>query len=96
MMKGLVHQNIQPVIGSCLDESPPYVIYPYSTEGNLKKFLLKCRVSDCGSIYVSIYNCPPPPKKKKWRGVVFTTFPRPTLCPLIYIEIYSVDLYKNS
>ncbi|KAJ8310040.1 hypothetical protein KUTeg_011905 [Tegillarca granosa] len=51
MMKGLVHQNIQPVIGSCLDESPPYVIYPYSTEGNLKKFLLKCRVSDCGSIY---------------------------------------------
>ncbi|XP_052217775.1 tyrosine-protein kinase RYK-like isoform X1 [Dreissena polymorpha] len=52
MMKNLPHPNIHPVIGACLEGSqPPYVIYPYSTEGNLKKFLQKCRFSDCNSHY---------------------------------------------
>ncbi|XP_033760964.1 tyrosine-protein kinase RYK-like [Pecten maximus] len=50
MMKGLVHQNIYPVIGACVeDQLCPYVIYPNTTEGNLKKFLQKCGVSDTGS-----------------------------------------------
>ncbi|XP_050405969.1 tyrosine-protein kinase RYK [Patella vulgata] len=51
-LKGLVHPNINPVIGSCLeDESQPMCIYQYSNEGNLKKFLQKCRMSECGSHY---------------------------------------------
>lgn len=53
-MKGLPHPNIHPVIGACIDDKlPPYILYPYSTEGNLKKFLHKCRISDCNSHYVS-------------------------------------------
>ncbi|KAK3094925.1 hypothetical protein FSP39_007934 [Pinctada imbricata] len=52
MMLGILHQNIYPVIGACLDpELPPYIIYPYTAEGNLKRFLLRCRVSDSGSHY---------------------------------------------
>ncbi|XP_061185069.1 tyrosine-protein kinase RYK-like [Saccostrea echinata] len=52
MMMGIIHQNIYPVIGACIESGqPPYVIYPYSSEGNLKKFLLKCRVSETGSHY---------------------------------------------
>lgn len=52
MMLGLIHQNIYPVIGACINSTlPPFVIYPHSSEGNLKKFLLKCRVSETGSHY---------------------------------------------
>ncbi|XP_048247730.1 tyrosine-protein kinase RYK-like isoform X1 [Haliotis rufescens] len=52
MLKGLIHQNINPVVGACVDgEIQPFMIYPYSNEGNLKKFLLKCRMSECGSRY---------------------------------------------
>lgn len=55
MMLGLIHQNIYPVIGACINSTlPPFVIYPHSSEGNLKKFLLKCRVSETGSHYVSL------------------------------------------
>jgi len=55
LMKGLPHPNIHPIIGACVDDKlPPYIIYPYTTEGNLKKFLNKCRISDCNSHYVSI------------------------------------------
>ena len=54
MMKSLLHPNIHPVIGACLEENlPPYIIYPYTTEGNLKKFLQQCRMTDCNSHYVS-------------------------------------------
>lgn len=50
MMKGQVNPNIYPIIGSCVgDDLPPYIIYPDATGGNLKKFLLQCRVSDTGS-----------------------------------------------
>ncbi|ESO98934.1 hypothetical protein LOTGIDRAFT_213735 [Lottia gigantea] len=51
-LKGLVHPNINPVIGSCLDDtSQPMCVYNYTNEGNLKKFLQKCRMSECGSHY---------------------------------------------
>lgn len=50
MMKSQVNTNIYPVIGSCIgDGLLPYIIYPNTTVGNLKKFLLQCRVSDTGS-----------------------------------------------
>ncbi|KAL5005369.1 hypothetical protein ScPMuIL_018825 [Solemya velum] len=54
MMRGLVHPNIHTLIGASLDnERQPIILYPYSVEGNLKKFLQKCRVSECGSHYVN-------------------------------------------
>lgn len=54
MMKGQVNPNIYPIIGSCVgDGEPPFIIYPDATVGNLKKFLLHCRVSDTGTHCVS-------------------------------------------
>ncbi|XP_070213290.1 tyrosine-protein kinase RYK-like [Littorina saxatilis] len=51
-LKGLAHPNICPLLGACSDdEGPPMVFYPYTHEGNMKKFLLKCRMSECGSRY---------------------------------------------
>ena len=56
MLKGLAHPNIYPVLGACSDEEgPPMVMYPYTQEGNMKKFLQKCRMSECGSRYVSCF-----------------------------------------
>jgi hypothetical protein len=55
MMKGQVNPNIYPIIGSCIEDGlPPYIIYPDATGGNLKKFLLQCRLSDTGSHCVSM------------------------------------------
>ena len=56
---GVLHQNIYPVIGACLEpDLSPYIIYPYASEGNLKRFLLRCRVSgtsaESGSHFVSV------------------------------------------
>ncbi|KAK3605750.1 hypothetical protein CHS0354_033945 [Potamilus streckersoni] len=52
MMKGLVHQNIFPIIGATVDGlGQPLTIYPYTSEGNLKKFIQQCRTSECGSHY---------------------------------------------
>ncbi|CAG5117591.1 unnamed protein product, partial [Candidula unifasciata] len=51
-LKGLVHPNLHSLLGVCL-ETPeqPLVVYPCLQEGNMKKFLLKCRMSECGSRY---------------------------------------------
>ncbi|GAB1605382.1 tyrosine-protein kinase RYK isoform X2 [Argonauta hians] len=53
MMKGLLHENINPVIAACLTpiDQPPLILFPATNEGNLKKFLQKCRMSECGSHY---------------------------------------------
>nr|KAG5690103.1 hypothetical protein BaRGS_010694 [Batillaria attramentaria] len=52
MLKGMAHPNVCTVLGACSDEEgPPLVIYPYTHEGNMKKFLQKCRMSECGSRY---------------------------------------------
>lgn len=53
MLKGLLHQNINPILAACLGpaDQQPLVIYPATSEGNLKKFLQKCRMSECGSHY---------------------------------------------
>ena len=54
VLKGMAHPNIYPLLGACSDEEgPPMVMYPYTHEGNMKKFLQKCRMSECGSRYVS-------------------------------------------
>ncbi|XP_013067527.1 tyrosine-protein kinase RYK-like isoform X2 [Biomphalaria glabrata] len=52
LLKSLIHPNLHSILGACL-ESPdqPLVVYPYLQEGNMKKFLLKCRMSECGSRY---------------------------------------------
>ncbi|XP_064614923.1 tyrosine-protein kinase RYK-like isoform X2 [Liolophura sinensis] len=50
LFRGLAHQNLNTIIAACLDnEKQPMVIYPYANEGNLKKFLQKCRMSDTGA-----------------------------------------------
>ncbi|CAL1533163.1 unnamed protein product, partial [Lymnaea stagnalis] len=52
LLKTLVHPNLHSVLGACLDNpEQPLVIYPFLQEGNMKKFLLKCRMSECGSRY---------------------------------------------
>ncbi|XP_041356261.1 tyrosine-protein kinase RYK-like [Gigantopelta aegis] len=52
MLKGFVSPNVNPLIATCVEtDCQPYMIYPFSNEGNLKKFLQKCRMSECGSRY---------------------------------------------
>ncbi|XP_025078722.1 tyrosine-protein kinase RYK-like isoform X2 [Pomacea canaliculata] len=53
MLKGMAHVNIYTVLGACSDDAgaPPLVVYPHTKEGNMKKFLQKCRMSECGSRY---------------------------------------------
>ena len=48
--KGLQHSNISCLLATCgvhLEE-PPLLIYPFLDEGNLKKFLQRCKISDVG------------------------------------------------
>ncbi|XP_059159573.1 tyrosine-protein kinase RYK-like isoform X2 [Physella acuta] len=52
LLKSLIHPNLHNILGACLDNpDQPLVVYPYLQEGNMKKFLLKCRMSECGSRY---------------------------------------------
>lgn len=56
LFRGLTHQNLNTLIAACLDnEKQPMVIYPYANEGNLKKFLQKCRMSDTGAHQVRYF-----------------------------------------
>lgn len=46
MMYGMNHKNILPVIGVCTHNlQRPLLVYPYMNQGNLKKFLQKCKFS---------------------------------------------------
>lgn len=46
---GLKHDNINSIIASCIDEDQhPMLIYTFMNEGNLKKFLQRCKISDVG------------------------------------------------
>ena len=47
--KHLQHSNINSLLSTCfhLDE-PPLLVYPFLDEGNLKKFLQRCKISDVG------------------------------------------------
>ncbi|CAI9736955.1 tyrosineRYK-like,protein kinase RYK-like [Octopus vulgaris] len=53
MLKGLIHENINPVLAACLTppDQQPLIVFHATSEGNLKKFLQKCRMSECGSHY---------------------------------------------
>ena len=54
LLKGMAHPNVYPLLGACSEgEVPPLVVYPPTQEGNMKKFLHKCRMSECGSRNVS-------------------------------------------
>ena len=54
-LKGLNHPNLHTLVAACLDNpEQPMVLYPMLQEGNMKKFLLKCRMSEGGSRYVSL------------------------------------------
>nr|ANS60436.1 tyrosine-protein kinase Ryk [Platynereis dumerilii] len=52
LMKGMCHQNINPIVRACIqDPSQPFLIFPFATEGNLKKFLQSCKMADITSRY---------------------------------------------
>lgn len=45
---GLRHDNVNSIIASCIDQDRPMLIYLFMNEGNLKKFLQRCKISDVG------------------------------------------------
>jgi len=54
--RGLHHANVSSLLATCLAHTePPMLIYPHLSEGNLKRFLHRCKISDitlhqvCGS-----------------------------------------------
>ena len=50
LLKGHLHANVNPLIATCLqNEKQPLLIFPYLNEGNLKKFLLRCKISERGT-----------------------------------------------
>ncbi|GFS11094.1 tyrosine-protein kinase RYK [Elysia marginata] len=52
LLKGLAHPNLHSLIGACMAKpEQPLVAYPAMQEGNMKKFLLKCRMAETGSRY---------------------------------------------
>lgn len=52
LLKGLVHPNLHSLMGACMARpEQPLVVYPAMQEGNMKKFLLKCRMAETGSRY---------------------------------------------
>lgn len=49
MMLGMNHKSILPLIGLCTDDPHhPMLLYPYMSQGNLKKFLHKCKFASEG------------------------------------------------
>lgn len=49
MTRGARHENVNAVLAVCLEpEEQPLLIYPLMNEGNLKKFLHRCKMSDVG------------------------------------------------
>ena len=56
LLSGMCHPNINPVLAVCcldeLEDSQPHVIFTHSTQGNLKHFLQRCKISDVGSSQV--------------------------------------------
>ncbi|RUS73155.1 hypothetical protein EGW08_019077 [Elysia chlorotica] len=52
LLKGLAHPNLHSLMGVCMARpEQPLVVYPAMQEGNMKKFLLKCRMAETGSRY---------------------------------------------
>ncbi|GFN89162.1 hypothetical protein PoB_001566800 [Plakobranchus ocellatus] len=52
LLKGLLHPNLHSLVSACMDNpAQPLVVYPAMQEGNMKKFLLKCRMAETGSRY---------------------------------------------
>ena len=47
--RSLQHSNINSVLATSFHLGvPPLLIYPFLDEGNLKKFLQRCKISDVG------------------------------------------------
>ena len=50
LLQGHFHPNINPVVASCIEiDEQPCIIYSHANQGNLKKFLQRCKISDMGS-----------------------------------------------
>ncbi|XP_013381539.1 tyrosine-protein kinase RYK-like [Lingula anatina] len=56
LLKGLCHQNINPILGACLDPScQPLLVFAQLDEGNMKKFLHRCKaLSTQQLVYIAI------------------------------------------
>ncbi len=55
MMHGMSNApNVNGILAACLRvPAQPLLIYPYADQGNLKKFLHKCKMSEIAAAYVS-------------------------------------------
>ena len=50
LLKGLVHPNVNPILAACIDDDHcPLLVFPFVNQGNLKKFLQRCKLSEIGS-----------------------------------------------
>lgn len=49
-LRGQMHANVNPVLASCLESlQPPMLLYQFLSEGNLKKFLQRSKLTDYGT-----------------------------------------------
>ncbi|KAI0233948.1 Tyrosine-protein kinase RYK [Lamellibrachia satsuma] len=50
LLKGLSHPNVNPILAACIDdERHPLLIFSFANQGNLKKFLQRCKLSEIGA-----------------------------------------------
>ncbi len=56
IMQGMQNAvNVNGILAACLtNPSQPLLVYPYADQGNLKKFLHKCKMSELAASHVSI------------------------------------------
>ncbi|KAK2191294.1 hypothetical protein NP493_56g09003, partial [Ridgeia piscesae] len=50
LLSGLSHPNVNPILAACVeDDKHPLLIFPFANQGNLKKFLQRCKLSEIGA-----------------------------------------------
>ena len=56
MMLGMQNApNVNGILAACLRiPAQPLLVYPYADQGNLKKFLQKCKMSEIAASHVSV------------------------------------------
>ena len=53
MLKGQWHTNINPLLAACMDDPHrPLLVFAHTDQGNLKRFLQRCKISDVASSQV--------------------------------------------
>ena len=50
LLSGLSHPNVNPILAACVEgDKHPLLIFPFANQGNLKKFLQRCKLSEIGA-----------------------------------------------